>query len=99
MFKDLPEGRGNRGLELHGFASHRMRKAEQPRMETEPMERVVTIAVLRVAADGMSHVGRMDAYLVLTSCLQSKLHQGMFRRTVENMEMRDGQFATIIHGR
>ena len=42
-------------------------------MQAETAYRIVAIAVLRIATDGMAHVGSMDANLILTACLQLKL--------------------------
>ena len=67
-------------------------------MEAETVQRVVAIAVLRVATNGMAHVGGVDANLILASCLQLKLHERVLGGAVEHMEMGDGELAAIIDG-
>ena len=44
-------------------------EAEQPRMEAETMQRVVTVTVLWIATDRMPHIGRVHTDLILTSRL------------------------------
>ena len=56
-------------------------------MQTQTMQRVVTIAILHVATDGMSHIGSMYANLVFASCLQLKLHQRVIRGAIQYVKM------------
>ena len=77
----------------------RMLEAQQPSMQTQTMQRVVTIAILHVATDGMPHIGSMYTNLVLASCLQLKLHQRVIRGAVQYVKMRNGQLTTIIYWR
>ena len=72
-FKKMTECGWHWGLELHGLTRHRMIETQQPGMQAQSMQRVVTITILCVAADRMPHIGRMDANLILTACLQLKL--------------------------
>lgn len=67
-------------------------------MQAEAMNRVVAITVFRVAADGMSHIGRMYANLVLAAGLQLIFYQRMFGGAVQHMEMGDSEFSAIIYG-
>ena len=93
----MPESCRNRGLELHALMRHGMMEAEHIGMQTEPVQRVVAVAVLHVAADRMAHVGRVYANLILPSCLQPVFHETVRHRTVEDMEMGDGIFTAIVH--
>jgi hypothetical protein len=52
-----------------------MSEAQKPGVQTKTMKRVVTIAVLRVTTHGMTHISRMDAYLILAPRLQLEFHQ------------------------
>ena len=76
---------------------YRMIETEDVSVKAQPSDRVITIAILHIATDGMPHIGRVDAYLILTSCLQTILHKRMGSGAVENMEMRDGIFSAIVH--
>ena len=67
-------------------------------MQTETAYRIVAIAVLRIATDGMAHVGSMDANLILTACLQLEFYQRVVGSAVEHVEMGDGQLAAIVDG-
>lgn len=44
-------------------------------MQTEAMQGIVTITILRIATDRVTHISRMDTDLVLTTCLELELHQ------------------------
>ena len=99
LFEQLTESCGYRGLKLHGFARAGMREAQQPGMEAQTVDGIVAIAVFGIAAYGMAHVGRMYANLVLATRLQLIFHKRMFGSAVQYMEMRDSQFATIVHRR
>lgn len=74
-----------------------MIETEDVSVKAQPSDRVITIAILHIATDGMSHIGRVDAYLILTSCLQTILDKRMCSGTVEDMEMRDGVFSAIVY--
>ena len=63
----MSELRGNHRGKLHALARDGVPKVEHAGVETEAMDGVVAIAILRVAADGMAHVGGVDANLVLAS--------------------------------
>ena len=54
-----------------------MMEAEQPGMKTEAVQGIVAIAVFRITTDGMAHIGRMYADLILTTCFELELHEGM----------------------
>ena len=99
MLEQKTEGRGYGGLKLHALARDGVREAQQPRMQTETVQWVVAIAVLRVATHGMAHIGSMHTDLVLTSGLELELHQRVVGGAVHHKEMGDGQFAAIIHRR
>lgn len=76
-----------------------MGEAKEPGVQAEAVQRVIAIAILHVAADRMSHVGRVDANLVLATCLELVLHEGVVGGAVEHMEMGNGELAAIVHGR
>ena len=44
-------------------------------MQTKAMQGIVTITILRIATDRMTHISRMYADLVLTTCLKFELNQ------------------------
>ena len=66
-------------------------------MQAQTVNRIVAITVFGVATYRMTHIGRMHADLVLASRLQFIFHQRMLCGTIQNMEMRDSQFADIIY--
>ena len=66
-------------------------------MKTKTMDGVVAIAVFVVTANGMPHVGRVDAYLILTTRLKLKLHKAEVGGPVEDMVVGYGIFTTIVH--
>lgn len=99
LFKQLLEGGGDGGLELHGLASHGMGEAEEEGMEAETAKGIAAIAILRIATDGMGHVGSMDAYLILAACLQLELYERVVGGAIEHMIVGDGELASIIDGR
>ena len=66
-------------------------------MQAEAVQRVVAVAVFRVAAYGVAHVGGMYTNLVLTASLQLKFHQRVLRGAVERKEVCDSQFAAIVY--
>ena len=68
-------------------------------MQAEAMNGVVAITIFCVATNGVPHIGRMYANLVLATRLQLIFHKRMFGSAVQYMEMRDSQFATIVHRR
>ena len=68
-------------------------------MQAKTMNGVVAVSILRVAADGMSHIGRMNANLILAARLKLIFYQRMLGRAIEHVEMGDSIFSTIINGR
>ena len=95
----MAESGGHGRFEFHGLVRHRMIETQQPGMQTQPVQRVVTITILHVATYGMTHVGRVYANLVLTACLQFELNQRVLRGTVQHVEMGHGILAAIVYGR
>ena len=55
----MPECGRDRRLELHTLMVHRMIEAEHIGVQAEPVQRVIAVAVLHIAADRMPHVGRI----------------------------------------
>ena len=76
-----------------------MHHAQHIGMEAESVERIVAVAVFHVATHGMSHVCRMHTDLVLASCFQFKLSEGMVGGTLQHLEMCHGIFSAVIHRR
>lgn len=76
-----------------------MMEAELVGVKAETMDRVVAIAVLDVTTDGVVHIGGMNANLVLATCLELELHEGVVVAAPEGGEMGYGKFAAIIYGR
>ena len=54
-----------------------MMEAEQPGMKTKAVQGVVAIAIFRITTDRMAHIRRMYADLILTTCFELELHEGM----------------------
>ena len=77
---------------------YRMVKAKHIGMQTEPIAGVVAVSVFRITANGMSHVGRMYANLILSSRFQPEFHQTMGCGSRQGAEMRHSIFSTVIHG-
>ena len=44
-------------------------------MQAKPADDVVAVAIFHIAANGMPHVGRMHANLILAPCLQTIFYQ------------------------
>lgn len=59
-----------------------MMEAQQPGMQAEAVQRIVTVAILLIATDRMPQIGRMYTNLILTSCLQAELYQRVLCRAV-----------------
>jgi hypothetical protein len=56
-----------------------MIETEHVGMQTETMKGIVAIAILNVTTDGVPHIGSMNTYLVLATCLELELHKGVSR--------------------
>ena len=78
---------------------YRMIETEHISVQTEPTDGVVTVAIFHVAANGMSHVGCVDSYLVLTTGFKTELHKRLVDGAVEHTIMRDGVFTSIVNRR
>ena len=76
-----------------------MMEAEQPSMQTQAMQGIVAVAVLRVTTNGVPHISRVHTYLVLTACLELELHQRVLRRAGHHVEMCHCILAAVIGGR
>lgn len=74
-----------------------MMEAEEESVEAEAMDWVVAIAVLDVSANGVVHVGRMHANLVLATCLELEFHERMMFAALQCGEMSDSKLSAIIH--
>lgn len=99
LLENLSERRGDGRVEFHTLAGDGMPETKHAGMEAEAVDGIVAIAVFRVAADGMAHIGGMDANLVFPPRFELILHERMFGRAVEHVEMGDGVFSTVIDGR
>ena len=95
----MAESGGHRRFEFHGLVRHGMIETQQPGMQTQPVQRVVTITIFLVATHGMAHVSRVHANLILTACLQFELNQRVLRRAVQHVEMGHSILAAIVYGR
>jgi len=76
-----------------------MVETEHVGVETEAVERVVAIAIFDVAAHGVAHVGRVDAYLILAARLEPVFHQTVVGGAAEHMKVGDGILPAVVHGR
>ena len=56
-----------------------MIETEHVGMQTEAMKGIVAIAILNVATNGVPHIGSMNTYLILATCLELELHKGVSR--------------------
>ena len=68
-------------------------------METQTVDRIIAIAVFRISAYGMTHIGRVDTDLILTTCLKLEFHEREVRGPVEDMIMGNGIFTAIVDWR
>ena len=66
-------------------------------MQAEAVDGVVAISVFRVATNGMTHISRMYADLVLPSRLQLILHQRIAVPALQRMEMRHCILPAIVN--
>ena len=66
---------GYGGLKLHGLTGYWMVETQEPGMQTQAMQRIITIAVFGIATYRMSHISSMYTNLILTTSLQLKLYQ------------------------
>ena len=92
----MEESRRDGRLELHALMGYRMVETKQIGMQAEPPTRVVTVAILDVAANGIPHIGAVDANLVLAPGLQTKLHQTVANAPPQHMKMSDRILASIV---
>ena len=76
-----------------------MHEAQHVGMEAETVQRIVAVAIFRVAAYRMSHVRRVNTNLVLTTRLQLIFHQRVLSSPCQHMEVRHSQLAAIEIGR
>ena len=63
------------------------------------MNGVVAVTILRIAADRMSHIGRVNANLILAASLQLIFHKREITRAVKCEIMRDSQLPAIVSRR
>ena len=99
LFEQATEGCRYRRREVHTFARHGMGEAQHIGMQTEAVQRVVAIAIFDVAADRMTHIGRMYTYLVLTSGFKLVFHKRVLGSAVENMIVGHSIFASVVYWR
>ena len=66
---------GYGGLKLHGLTGYWMVETQEPGMQAQAMQGIITIAVFGIATDRMSHISSMHTNLILTTGLQLKLYQ------------------------
>ena len=76
---------------------NRMLEAEHIGVQGQTIARIIAITVLRIATNGMTHISRMYADLVLPSCLQFILHQRIAVPALQRMEMRHGVLPPIVN--
>ena len=76
-----------------------MHEAQHVGVEAETVQRIVAVAIFRVAADRMSHVRRVNTNLVLTTRLQLIFHQRVLGSPCQHMEVRHSQLAAIVSRR
>lgn len=77
----------------------RMVEAEEEGMKTQPVNRVIAIAILAVTTYRMPHISGMHADLILAACLQTELHEGVLCGPSKGMEMGDSILSAIVHWR
>ncbi len=63
------------------------------------MQGIVAVAVLDVAANGMTYVGGVHTYLVLPARFEFEFHQGVLRGAVEHVVVGYGILASVVHWR
>ena len=91
------EKRRQRCAEFQSPVGDRMDEAEYPSMEAEPVDRVVAWdSVLLITAYGVTHVGSMDADLVLAPGFQSEFHERVIGCAVEHMKVGHSILAAIV---
>ena len=76
---------------------NRMLKAEHIGVQSQTVTRIIAITILRIATNGMTHISRMYADLVLPSCLQLILHQRIAIPALQRMEMRHCILPAIVN--
>ena len=95
----MSESGRNLALKLHTLMRYRMIEAQDISVQAQTMHRVVAVSILNIATNWMSHIGGMDANLILPTRLQAVFHERMVCGTVESMEMCYRIFASVIHRR
>ena len=76
---------------------NRMLEAEHIGVQGQTIARIIAITVLRIATNGMTHISRMYADLVLPSRLQLILHQRIAVPALQRMEMRHCILPAIVN--
>ena len=96
LFEEFSKLCGYHCFKLHPLVCHWMIEAQYVSVKTQSAERVVAITVFDITTYRMSHVCRVNTYLILAPCLQLVLYQRMFSSTVQYIEMGNSIFATIV---
>lgn len=76
-----------------------MVEAELVGVQAQAVQGVVAVAIFNVTAHGVPHVGRVHTYLVLAARFQAVFHQTVFCGACQGVEVGDGIFAAVVHGR
>lgn len=97
--EQLTELSGNGCFKLHAFTRNGMIEAQHTSMQAKTMNGVVAVTILRIAADRMSHIGRVNANLILAARLKLIFYQRMLGRAIEHVKMGDSIFPTVVNGR
>ena len=93
----MSESGGDNSLKFHTLVSLRVGEAQHICVQAQAMHRVIAVSILNIATNWMSHIGGMDANLILPARLQAVFHERMVCGTVESMEMCYRIFASVIH--